>query len=228
MTPTKNHPFKIRDYFLNFLFPPFCAGCQVYLGLKANARELCTQCRQALERSIEIHPHQQRGPAPIDLRWSMASYRDEPLATLIHKIKYQRKNWIMETIEPFIEESASVVNWGAMADMIIPVPLHPRRQRARGFNQAALIARALARPYGLKIAENVLMRIKPTKPQKDIKDPAARKANIQNAFKALPEVEDQRILLVDDVSTTGATLKECALALEAQGAKRIHAFTLAH
>ncbi|MBI4369047.1 MAG: ComF family protein [Elusimicrobia bacterium] len=214
---------------MNFLFPPFCPGCQVYLGLKASPRQLCRECAMALRQSAENHTRQQRGPHPIDLRWSMAGYRDEPLATLIHKLKYHRKDWIIEALEPFIEKCTADIKWNSMVDAIVPVPLHPSRLRRRGFNQAEIIALAVSRQCGLPVLKNMLARAKATKAQKNIKDPSARRLNVKNAFKAMPPVKEiRRILLVDDVSTTGATLKECALALEAAGAQKIHAFTLAH
>jgi ComF family protein len=113
------------------------------------------------------------------------------------------------------------------ADLVIPVPLHPSRQRERGFNQAGLLASVLAERAGLPLNDVQLSRTRATPPQVGL-GAEERKANVQDAFTWRGSgLEGLRILLIDDVCTTGATLEACAVALAAGGAKSVWALTLA-
>ncbi|MFL7794769.1 MAG: ComF family protein [Anaerolineae bacterium] len=113
------------------------------------------------------------------------------------------------------------------ADVIVPVPLHADRLRERGYNQAALLARELARQADLAIDEQVLVRKRATAPQVKL-DANQRKENMRDAF-CCPDdsLAGKRILLIDDVCTTGATLEACAAALLESGAHSVQALTLA-
>jgi ComF family protein len=111
-------------------------------------------------------------------------------------------------------------------DRIIPVPLHPHRLAQRGFNQAALLAQALGKLTGIPVDLHSLVRITPTLSQHGFSS-QQRWDNVHQAFKALPCVAHRRILLVDDVCTTGATLNASATALRAQNARHVNAITVA-
>ena len=110
--------------------------------------------------------------------------------------------------------------------MIVPVPLHPSRKRSRGYNQAELLARPLAEPCGAEFCPDVLKRTKKTRQQSRLKV-KKRSANLLNAFTASQDLTSLRILLVDDVVTTGSTLCSCAEALRAAHAQSVAAVTLA-
>ena len=115
--------------------------------------------------------------------------------------------------------SALAGGWPAgPPDLLVPVPLHPRRERERGFNQAALIARRLGRAWGCEVRPDVLARVVATESQTAL-DSAARLANVRGAFRLRrPErVAGRHVILVDDVLTTGATVSACVRALEAGG-----------
>ena len=114
------------------------------------------------------------------------------------------------------------------ATLLVPVPLHPRRERERGFNQAALLARRVGRAWGCAVREDVLVRTVATRSQTEL-DAAARRANVRDAFRARRPalVEGRHVVLVDDVLTTGATLSECARCLRAAGAASVGALTVA-
>jgi ComF family protein len=111
-------------------------------------------------------------------------------------------------------------------DLIIPVSLHPERRRRRGFDQARLIGRRLSRETGLPLGEDWLRRIRPTRPQASL-DRFARSDNVQGAFAASPEMAGKRVLLVDDVMTTGATLRDAARACRESGAGQVYALAFA-
>jgi ComF family protein len=113
------------------------------------------------------------------------------------------------------------------AEIIIPVPLHTDRLRERGYNQAALLARELGKSIGLPVSENSLGRVRATRPQVDLNAPE-RKENVRDAFRCSnTELKERRVLLVDDVCTTGATLEACSSALRQVGARSVWALTLA-
>jgi ComF family protein len=113
------------------------------------------------------------------------------------------------------------------ADVIIPVPLHARRLRERGYDQAALLARELGKGVGLPVLENALIRVRETSPQVDL-DAEERKENVRGAFHCPHDrLAGKSVLLVDDVCTTGATLEACSLALKQRGVRTVWALTLA-
>jgi ComF family protein len=101
-------------------------------------------------------------------------------------------------------------------DLILPVPLHPRKLRQRTYNQSLLIARILAPALGLPLATSVLIRHRDTLPQQG-QDAASRRKNLHNAFRATRPLAGTRILLIDDVLTTGATARECSRSLKKAG-----------
>jgi competence protein ComFC len=112
--------------------------------------------------------------------------------------------------------------------LLVPVPLHPRRQRERGFNQASLLARRVGRAWRVPVRDDVLVRAVPTPSQTEL-DAPARLANVRGAFRLRrPEViAGRHVLLVDDILTTGATLSECARCLREGGAATVGALTVA-
>ncbi len=111
-------------------------------------------------------------------------------------------------------------------DVIVPVPLHPRRERFRGYNQAYLLAKTAAMPLALPV-HDLLLRELDTRQQVSL-SAELRRANMTGAFKARGSAEGLHLLLVDDVLTTGATLNECAAELRRAGAASVRAVTLAH
>ena len=112
-------------------------------------------------------------------------------------------------------------------DCLIPIPLHPSRQKKRGFNQAEEIARRIGEEWSLPIDTKVLIRVKKTRPQKDL-DSATRQKNLEDAFIADKKRAQayKRVILVDDIYTTGSTMESCAKALLAAGVQQVYGFAL--
>ncbi|MBI2069073.1 MAG: ComF family protein [Elusimicrobia bacterium] len=214
---------------LDFFFPSFCAGCEVYLGFRADPRRLCPSCEVKLEAARQEHVSRRSGGGSLDAFFSFGPYGSEPLTTLIHKIKYQQKDWIFEALEPALRRHLCGFNLESMVDAVAPVPLHSWRLRERGFNQAEIIGQAVAEHIGKPLEKGLMRRSRRTKPQMSLTDKSLRRANVRGAFEALQpgSAQGKSFLLVDDVSTTGATLHEAAAALRQAGARKVIGFALA-
>lgn len=154
------------------------------------------------------------------------------IAKMIHLFKY---NFIEDLKIPLgkIMVKSFLNHRISLPDILIPVPLHKRRLRARGFNQSELLAdflgENLAPGINLPVLNDTLSRRRPTPSQMKIKNYKERQKNIQNAFIVLKkaEIKNKNILLVDDVATTGATLLECARVLKTAGARKVSAIVIA-
>jgi ComF family protein len=113
-------------------------------------------------------------------------------------------------------------------EVLVPVPLHPRRLRERGYNQSGLLARELGKLTGLRVVEGSLHRLRNTPPQARATSVAVRRSNVAGAFASGDhQLQQKQVLLIDDVCTTGATLDACAVALKTAGATSVWGLTLA-
>ena len=156
----------------------------------------------------------------FDAAYSFAAY-EGVLRKLIHLYKYGR---IRTLARPLADLLARAMPLDERFDVIVPVPLHWMRRWKRGFNQSELLARALARRTGIPVLK-AMSRVHSTRTQAGLSN-HARRLNVTRVFRARA-VEGKRILLIDDVMTTGATAAACALALKGAGAKRVALLTVA-
>ncbi|MFQ5593268.1 MAG: double zinc ribbon domain-containing protein [Anaerolineae bacterium] len=221
-----------RDSVLDLLFPPQCAGCG------QRGQWLCTDCLAAIER---IRPPfcprcgrpqpQERlchlcrvEPLTIDGIRS-AAYFEGGLRQAIHRFKYGGIQALAGPLAEILVEHQTDNSWPA--DIIVPVPLHPDRQAERGYNQAELLARAMAARLELPTAEKALERVRATAPQVEL-DVRQRRSNVAGAFQVqTKDVASHRVLLIDDVCTTGATMDACGQALKTGGAQAVWGLALA-
>ncbi len=149
---------------------------------------------------------------------------DGVLKKAINRLKYHKVKRLSGPLSDIL-----LTNKIPRTDIVLPVPLHSRRMRERGFNQSALLSRHLADRLGMRLEINCLAKIKDTAPQVGLSS-KDRILNIKGAY-AVHKTEalmGSDILLVDDVFTTGATLRECSKVLKKAGARKIYALTLAH
>lgn len=228
---------------LDFLFPPLCVGCD---GRISEPHALCQACWS--EISFIDAPLCERCGIPFEIddgdgticaschaaanefRHARSLFRyDEASKPLILAFKHGDRlerapalaHWLMRAGHGLLAE----------ADLIVPVPLHPRRLWRRRYNQAAILAQKLALSAGKSYAPDILERARATQSQGAMPSAKARKRNVMAAFRVPARhreaLRGMRILLVDDVYTTGATLNSCARALKRGGAGQVDALTLA-
>jgi ComF family protein len=144
----------------------------------------------------------------------------------VHELKYQNLAAIAAPLAGFM--ARYLEKEPIEADVLVPVPLHPRRFHDRAFNQSALLAGELGKRLGLPVDEACLIRARFNLPQARTKSLEERRANVAGVFACRGDsARGKRVLLIDDVSTSGATLNACAVALKSGGAKSVSGLTLA-
>ncbi len=235
------------DALSSILFPAPCRICQEPLT-SASSIPICLECLSSFERLVEpLCQHcgrpfvsgvpaqaQQalcyvcrRGVYSFQLARSHAAYND-PMMKAITLMKYEQVtrlgNWFAARLAERVAENPEAL----AADVVIPVPLHPLRQRERGYNQAELIARPLAKRLGIPLRTYLLVRTKP-RPAQHRLTRHERWQTVRGAFatRAGAQVDKLRVLLIDDVFTTGATLDSCSRTLLQSGAARVIGLTVA-
>lgn len=201
---------------LHLLAPPACVACD------APSRQGATFCA-ACEATLE--PAEGRGgAAPFD-EVASGAYRGA-LAAAVRRFKYGGRPDLAGPLGARL--AAAVRGAGLRGDLVVPVPLHPRKLRERGYNQAALLAGAVALAAGARVSARGLLRVRDTTAQASLSR-RGRLDNLDGAFRARSPgaIRGKRVLLVDDVATTGATLRACAEALLGAGAASVTAVVLA-
>lgn len=190
--------------------PPFCPDCG--LPFAAGTSHLCGACL--------------RQKSPADLIRSALLYQ-KPVSTLIHQLKYGGQMTMLDTFAELVRQANGNSDISA-PDLVLPVPLHIDRLRERGFNQAVLLARYCFPAWRQRIVSDLLIRKIPTESQSGLSG-AARRRNLTGAFAVNDHrrLAGKKVLLVDDVFTTGSTVYACSKVLRKAGVQRIEVFTLA-
>jgi len=211
---------------VDLVFPPICAQCQ----RGTDGAALCAACDPAAcgggpGAALPDVP----APAPL-ASWTAAVAYEGAARDWIRRFKYPRPG--LAALDPaanavardWIRRAASRAP-GPAPDLVVPVPLHAARLRARGFNQAAVLARDAARAAGARADAAGLVRLRATPPQAGL-GRAARRRNVAGVF-AARRAMPPRVWLVDDIATTGATLASAARTVRRAGAREVHGLTLA-
>lgn len=219
----------------NLIFPPSCLGCgkdclpgevvcpDCFSGIEVNKSLFCGLCRTRLPEGKKIchrdFPYILGAAANYEgvakelirvLKFRFVKKAAEPLADLLCRY--------------FVRFDFLENNW-----LVVPVPLSCQREKERGFNQAELIAKIFAKKFNFPVSNNVLKREKHSRPQSEISDFKERKINVKGVFFVADEetMKAKNILLIDDVTTSGATFFEAAEALKKSGARKIIALAVA-
>lgn len=205
---------SLLNAFLALLFPDRCGGCACLGDL------LCRRCRA----SFLPYPHSvDRLPAGLSDVW-IAFVFSGPLREVVHQLKYRSVRRLAQPLGSLMV--ASLAQHPLLVDAVLPVPLHRDRYAERGFNQAEELAREIARSLRLPLIASRLTRVRATEQQARL-DAQARAKNMHGAFCWQGAPPPRRVLLVDDVLTTGATMGACAEALRGAGAEQVVGLALA-
>jgi ComF family protein len=217
----KAEPATARDGFVGrkcwshvrFIRPPFCERCGLPFAGELTTAFECTNCRE-----LELHFSSARS----------AVVARTVVLEAIHRFKYSRALWFENFLADLLLREAVPVLRQQRWDFIVPVPLHPLKEREREFNQAARLARHLSRATDIPPGENLLRRVSPTATQ-TLLTRDQRAANMKSAFAVRPgaRLTGRAVVVVDDVFTTGATTNECARALRGAGAAEVCVWTVA-
>jgi len=238
------------SFILNILFPPHCLACGTYLTtsdfklvnqknfllcqkcfktIPINSGFCCPLCHNRLpELKNFCHPQTKY------LLAAVSSYQNKAIRETIHTLKYQTVKKAAETLKPiinlYLEKTANYLlkNFDKQLSIIIPIPLYPKKEKKRGFNQSFLIAEIISESLKINLEKDILIKVKNTPSQTELTY-EKRKENVQNIFeiKNPQKINGKNIILVDDVFTTGATLNEAVKILKSNGAKKIIAFVIA-
>lgn len=199
-----------------------CPGCVA--RLPRLLPPLCPVCSRPQASGIVCPTCRQR---KTDLDGIRSPYRFEGVVRIaIHQLKYQNLRAISACLAQLLADYH--IARPLSGDVLVPVPLHSRRLRERGYNQSSLLARELSWRIGLPVMEDCLVRVKQAQPQVKAADAEERRCNVAHAFACRGErLIYTQVILIDDVCTSGATLDSCATALKENGAVSVWALTLA-
>src|SRR5215831_12028331 len=209
---------------LDLVFPPLCPVCRELLG-DGRRDPLCGTCWRRLSR---IGPPACRSRPPRFAYARAAARYGDVVREAIHAFKFAGRRSLADPLGDLLADLGLSALPGPRPDVLIPVPLHRRRQRDRGCNQALLLARRLEQHWQIPVAPGALARRTATAPQADL-DASARRRNVRGAFVVIDPaaVVGRHVILVDDVLTTGATVGECARCLTRAGASVVGVVTVA-
>lgn len=223
--------FKAWQIFLDILFPPLCLNCRKLISSDGGKENLlCDSCF----KGILVYKTVFLAGAGFPLM-ATASYDNDALKDLIHYFKYEgflaAERPLAKIIEKYFSAfpSSNILPSNAL---IIPVPLHPSRKRKRGFNQSEIIGRILSQRFDLPLNNRVLQRISNTEAQIKMGNDEERRENVTGSMAISEEGKEilaryQAIILVDDVYTSGATMREAVKILRRAGVKNIIGFVVA-
>ena len=208
---------KILKKIINIIYPQTCSICG-----KLNSNALCSKCSKKLEKEycFKKDNYQDDFNKNFIEHYYFFWYKDLIRSQII-SLKFNERPYISQTIAYFLKKMKKSFEKLKIYDIIIVVPVSRKRRNERGYNQSELIARAISKTLGIPIVKNVLVKIKKTVPQSSLnKVQRAENSNGVYSAKNHTKLRNKKILLIDDIYTTGSTLNECANALIQKGIKR--------
>ncbi|QDA60094.1 ComF family protein [Hymenobacter jejuensis] len=221
--------------FVSLIFPRVCLACEE--ALRRGEQHICTNCRVELPYTgyhtlaPAQNPLARRFWGKVPLRYTLSYLkflRRGRVQHLLHQLKYKGQQEVGQVLGQWYGAELAAQGFAAEFDLIVPVPLHPRKLAQRGYNQADSFAEGLASALSAPWSAHALRRTAHTKSQTQ-KNRVERWQNVANVFEVTESsaIAGKRILVVDDVLTTGATLEACAAVLLAAGAQEVSIATIA-
>ena len=206
---------------LEYIFLPSCGICN-----KLGEGYLCKKCEKELKK-YELNLYGVENINNYIEKLHVFKY-EKMIRELIIQYKFNEKSYLYKTFCEFIIKNKKVFDFIKSYDIIIPVPIHKTRMRKRGYNQSELIAKELAKKLNIGYNKKVLIKVKKNKPQ-SILNKKERKENTENVYKIInkEKIYDKKILIFDDIYTTGATINACIKEIEKAKVKKIGVLTLA-
>ncbi|HUV52195.1 MAG TPA: ComF family protein [Dehalococcoidia bacterium] len=222
---------KVKTALLDILLPLRCVGC----GKEGSL--ICPSCSDSLPR-VKLPLCQRCGTTvnegnlcsaclshPLAINGIRSAFLFQGVARqAILQFKYRQLKALAAPLAQLLAEYLH--SHPMIGEVLVPVPLHPKRLRQRGYNQASLLAKELSKIVGLPVEEDALIRVQDVAPQARTKSATERRLNVRDAFACNKNMADKQILIIDDVCTTGATLDACAIALKTAGASSVWGLTL--
>lgn len=215
---------QFLEKILEYIFLPTCGVCG-----KLGEGYLCGKCEKELKKYEVIEESINNNILNKERIDKMYIFKyTELVRNLILQYKFNDKAYLYRTFCEFIVKNKKVFDFIKSYDIIIPVPIHKARMRERGYNQSELIAKELAKKLGLKVYTDVLIKIKNNKVQSTLSS-KERKINTKNVYKLvnLEKIYNKRVLIFDDIYTTGATINSCIEEVKKANVKKIGILTLA-
>ena len=210
---------------VDLVLPPSCAACG------RGGAFLCEPCESSLSRLERpycarcAHPGADRlceacasSPPAFDGIRAVCLF-EGAARQLVHSLKYANFRAVAPDMARLLADLLGPRP--GPGEVIVPVPLHPRRERTRGYNQSELLARTVGKRTGLPVRPGIVRRVRNTPPQVSIENYEERRSNIEGSFECPTGLSGESVLLMDDVVTTGSTMSACAAALKAAGARSV-------
>ena len=219
MESLKNALIFLWKKLINILYPNQCAICG-----KSNEDSICSRCYKTLELNTKIDRYKDKN---FNEHLYIFKYEGK-IRNFIIDYKFNDKAYLNNFFVKIILKNKKICRKIKKYDIIIPVPIHIKRKRQRGYDQSEIIARKIAKYLELELVTNCLIKQKNTV-QQSLLTKKQRQENVKQVYKIINEqkIKDKRIILFDDIYTTGATANECAKMLKENGAKEILIFTIA-
>ena len=224
---SKMFQWPVVSDFISLFFPNYCFGCNG--GLVKGEEILCTHCLSELPQldyfDSSDNPIVQRfiGRVPVKHGWALLKFHKAGIVqNLLHQLKYNNRPEVGERLGKIMGLKIVLHQFESEFDFLIPVPLHKNKKRARGYNQSAMVAKGMAEVMKIMHSDALVERITATHTQTK-KNRTERWENVNDAFHVPNQnlIAGKRILIVDDVITTGATIEACAKVLLEAGASEI-------
>ena len=213
---------KLTKKLESIVFPPCCAICG-----KLNSKKCCKDCGKRINSQLNLNIENKAGYY-FEKHMYLFKYKNE-IRNLILDYKFRDKSYLYELFAKIITKNEKICGILEKYDIIIPVPIHKKRKKQRGYNQSELVARQISKNIAnLQLENKAFIKIKNNKPQSTLSK-KQRKQNVKNVYKLenKGKIENKNIVLFDDIYTTGNTANEIAKILKQNGANKILVLTIA-